>query len=61
LTVTDLDIQNKLAFRRGDYNILDCGVRTGKTYWAVNNLARFTRDGLASRILFLVDTTALKD
>ena len=61
LTVTDLDIQNKLAFRRGDYNILDCGVRTGKTYWAVNNLVRFTRDGLASRILFLVDTTALKD
>lgn len=61
LTVSDLDIQNKLVFRRGDYNILDCGVRTGKTYWAVNNLVQFTRDGLASRILFLVDTTALKD
>ena len=61
LTVTDLDVQNKLIFRRHDYNILDCGVRTGKTYWAVNNLTRFTRDGLASRILFLVDTNALKE
>ena len=61
LTVTDLQQQNKLVFRRGDYNILDCGIRTGKTYWAVNNLVQFTRDGLASRILFLVDTTALKD
>ena len=60
-TVTDLQEQNKLVFRRGDYNILDCGIRTGKTYWAVNNLIQFTRDGLASRILFLVDTTALKD
>jgi len=36
-------------------------VRTGKTYWAVNNLTRFTRDNKAGRILFLVDTTALKD
>ena len=61
LKVSDLDVQNKLLFRRGDYNILDCGVRTGKTYWAVNNLTRFTRDGKANRILFLVDTTALKD
>lgn len=61
LRVSDLDIQNKLNFRRGDYNILDCGIRTGKTYWAVNNLSRFTRDGRANRILFLVDTTALKD
>ena len=61
LKVSDLDIQNKLLFRRGDYNILDCGVRTGKTYWAVNNLTRFTRDNKANRILFLVDTTALKD
>lgn len=61
LRVSDLDMQNKLNFRRGDYNILDCGIRTGKTYWAVNNLARFTRDGHANRILFLVDTTALKD
>jgi len=38
VTVTDLADQNKLLFRRGVYNILDCGVRTGKTYWAVNNL-----------------------
>ena len=61
LTVSDLQLQNKLNFRRGDYNILDCGVRTGKTYWAVNNLQQFTRDGQLNRILFLVDTTALKD
>lgn len=61
LTVSDLQLQNKLVFRRGDYNILDCGVRTGKTYWAVNNLQQFTRDGQLNRILFLVDTTALKD
>lgn len=61
ITVTDLQVQNKLVFRRGDYNILDCGVRTGKTYWAVNNLQQFTRDGQLNRILFLVDTTALKD
>ena len=37
-TVTDLAAQNKLVFRRGVYNILDCGIRTGKTYWAVNHL-----------------------
>ena len=61
LTVSDLQLQNKLVFRRGDYNILDCGIRTGKTYWAVNNLQQFTRDGQLNRILFLVDTTALKD
>lgn len=60
-TVTDLQTQKKLIFRRGDYNILDCGIRTGKTYWAINNLAGFTRDGNLNRVLFLVDTTALKD
>lgn len=60
-TVTDLQNQQKLVFRRGDYNILDCGIRTGKTYWAINNLKQFTRDGNLNRILFLVDTTALKD
>lgn len=59
-TVSDLQQQNKLIFRRGDYNILDCGIRTGKTYWAVNNLVQFTRDGNPNRILFLVDTNALK-
>lgn len=60
-TVTDLQEQQKLIFRRGDYNILDCGIRTGKTYWAINNLTQFTRDGNLNRILFLTDTTALKD
>ena len=60
-TVSDLQEQKKLIFRRGDYNILDCGVRTGKTYWAINNLAGFTRDGNLNRILFLTDTSALKD
>jgi type I site-specific restriction endonuclease len=40
---------------------LDCGIRTGKTYWAVNNLKQFTRDEQLNRILFLVDTNALKE
>lgn len=61
VTVTDLAQQNKLLFRRGMYNILDCGVRTGKTYWAVNNLQEYTRDNKLNRVLYLVDTTALKD
>ena len=61
LTVTDLQKQNKLFFRRGDFNILDCGIRTGKTYWAANNLVQFARDGKLNRVLFLVNTTALKD
>ena len=61
ITVSDLHDQNKLVFRRGDYNILDCGIRTGKTYWAINHLGQFTRDGNLNRVLFLVDTTALKD
>lgn len=61
VTVSDLQKQKKLVFARGDYNILDCGVRTGKTYWAINNLAQFTRDGRLGRILFLVDTNALKE
>lgn len=60
-TVTDLAVQNKLLFRWGGYNIIDCGVRTGKTYWAVNNLQKFTRDNKLNRVLYLVDTTALKD
>ena len=34
LTVSDI----KLKFEKGRYNIIDCGIRTGKTYWAVNNL-----------------------
>lgn len=61
VTVTDLAVQNKLCFRRGTYNIIDCGIRTGKTYWAVNNLQTFTRDNSLNRVLYLVDTTALKD
>lgn len=60
-TVTDLATTNQLFFRRGTYNIIDCGVRTGKTYWAVNNLQEFTRDGQLNRVLYLVDTNALKD
>ena len=59
-TVTDLQEQQKLVFRRGYYNIIDCGIRTGKTYWAMNNLVQFTRDGHANRVLFLVDSNILK-
>ena len=61
LTVSDLQLQNKLIFRRGDSNILDCGIRTGKTSWAINNLKQFARDQQLNRILILVDTTALKE
>ena len=60
-TVTDLALDKKLFFRRGLYNIIDCGIRTGKTYWAVNNLQEYTRDGQLNRVLYLVDTNALKD
>lgn len=60
-TVTDLAITEKLFFRRGLYNIIDCGTRTGKTYWAVNNLQEYTRDGSLFRVLYLVDTNSLKD
>lgn len=61
VTVTDLYATQKLNFSRGRYNILDCGVRTGKTYWAMHSLQDYTRDGSPNRILFLVNTTALKD
>ena len=60
-TVTDLQIKGELKFLLGAYNIIDCGIRTGKTYWAVNNLKQFSRDGRLDRILFLVDTNSLKD
>lgn len=60
-TVSDLALQQKLNFRRGVYNIIDCGIRTGKTYWAVNNLQQYTRDGRLDRVLYLVDTTTLKE
>lgn len=59
-TVNDLYLAQQFKFSRGRYNILDCGVRTGKTYWAIHNLKDFTRDNLNRRILFLTDTTALK-
>lgn len=60
-TVTDLAQQDGLFFRRGLYNIIDCGTRTGKTYWAVNHLQEYTRDGALNRVLYLVDTNSLKD
>lgn len=60
-TVTDLALDKKLTFYRGTYNIIDCGTRTGKTYWAVNNLQEYTRDGQLNRVLYLVDTNSLKD
>lgn len=60
-TVTDLANQNQLVFRRGVYNIIDCGTRTGKTYWAVNHLKEYTRDDQLNRVLYLVDTNSLKD
>lgn len=60
LTVNDLYLQNKMNFALGRYNIIDCGIRTGKTYWAMKNLGKFTRDGKKNRVLFLVGTTALK-
>lgn len=60
-TVSDLHTSGDLNFSRGKYNILDCGVRTGKTYWAVHNLIQYTRDGQNRRILFLTDTTFLKN
>ena len=47
LTVSDI----QLNFTLGRFNIIDCGIRTGKTYWAVNNLQRFTRDNKLNRIL----------
>lgn len=61
VTVTDLYNNNQLNFVYGRYNIIDCGIRTGKTYWAVNNLVKYTRDNKLFRILFLTDTLALKN
>lgn len=60
-TVTDLQKQNKLQFFYNYFNIIDCGIRTGKTYWAVHNLKKFSRDGKLGRILYLVDTNTLKN
>lgn len=60
-TVSDLQKANKLQFFYNYFNIIDCGIRTGKTYWAVHNLQKFSRDGKLGRILYLVDTTSLKN
>jgi hypothetical protein len=60
-TVTDLQVKGDLNFLYGAYNIIDCGIRTGKTYWAVNNLKQFSRDERLDRVLFLVDTNSLKE
>lgn len=60
-TVSDLYNSNQLTFTIGQYNIINCGIRTGKTYWAVQNLPVYTRDGKKARVLFLVDTIALKN
>lgn len=59
--VSNLYLQNKIHITKGLFNILDCGVRTGKTYWAAHYLVDYTRDGKLNRILILTDTTALKD
>lgn len=61
ITVDELYLQNKINIVKGLFNIIDCGVRTGKTYWAANRLIDYVRDGLYNRILILVDTTALRD
>lgn len=61
MTVDELYLQGKINIVKGLFNILDCGVRTGKTYWAAMRLIDYTRDGLYNRILILVDTTALRD
>lgn len=61
ITVNDLYQQNKINFRRGAFNIIDCGIRTGKTFWAVNYLPQFTSDNKLSRILYLVNATSLKN
>lgn len=61
ITVSTLYEQGKLSFKKGVYNIIDCGTRTGKTYWAVHHLQDLTRDKNLNRILFLVNTTLLKD
>lgn len=60
-TITDLATANQLTFIPGQYNIIGCGIRTGKTYWAIHNLQHYTRDNNLSRILYLVDTNSLKE
>ena len=57
LTVSDIPI----TLRRGTYNIINCGIRTGKTFWATHSLQSHTRDGNLNRILMLVDCIATRD
>lgn len=56
ITVSDIPIN----LIRGRFNIIDCGIRTGKTFWATHNLQSYTRDGNLNRILMLVDTLATR-
>lgn len=59
-TITDLAQRGELSLTRGRYNMVNSGVRTGKTFWAVNGLQKYTRDGKLNRILYLTDTGSLK-
>ncbi len=61
VTVDDKYLQGEITLQKGLFNILDCGIRTGKTYWAANRLIDFTRDKQYNRILILVPTTILRD
>lgn len=61
VTVDDKYLKGEITLHKGLFNIINCGVRTGKTYWAATRLIDFTRDGMYNRILILVDTTALRD
>lgn len=60
-TVDDKYLQGEIHLEKGLFNIINCGVRTGKTYWAANRLINYSRDGAYNRILMLVDTTVLRD
>lgn len=60
-TVTDEYLAGRIQITKGLFNIINCGVRTGKTYWAAKHLQEYTRDGQLNRILILTDTTALKE
>lgn len=60
ITVDELYQKGKITITKGLFNIIDCGVRTGKTYWATQHLVEYTRDGLYNRVLILVNTVALK-
>lgn len=61
LTISDLDEKQLITLQKGRYNIIGCGIRTGKTFWATHSLLKYTRDNQNSRILYLTNTTALRD